>query len=70
MDALRAAARNLGNVTDAQGLAERVVAGALTSVPGAERAALHTAAARRRDAGAGGERPRRRGARGVRDGRR
>ena len=44
MDALRAAARNLGNVTDAQGLAERVVAGALTSVPVAERAALHTAA--------------------------
>ena len=43
MDALRAAARNLGNVTDAQGLAERVVAGALTSVPGAERAALHIA---------------------------
>ncbi|WP_328309909.1 ANTAR domain-containing protein [Actinomycetospora sp. NBC_00405] len=43
-DALRAAARNLGNVTDAQGLAERVVAGALTTVPGAERAALHTAA--------------------------
>jgi hypothetical protein len=43
MDALRAAARNLGNVTDAQGLAERVVAGALTSVPGADRAALHIA---------------------------
>lgn len=43
MDALRAAARNLGNVTDAQGLAERVVAGALTSVPGVDRAALHTA---------------------------
>ncbi len=44
MDALRAATRNLGNVTDAQGLAERIVAGALTSVPGADRAAIHTAA--------------------------
>ena len=43
MDALRAAARNLGNVTDARGLADRVVAGALTSVPVAERAALHIA---------------------------